>query len=449
MMEMLQTIWTALTTENEVLTNIIGIPSIFIEAFVSMFLFTNLFNITSSKSKKLLYVVIVSVLGILFKFFIPSPFSTYISILMMLLSIIFIFKVNILKAIICLIIPFIITTFLESIFAKVYYSIFSIDYILATQTPIHRLIISLIIYIIEFIIALILKYFKLNFSKLEILNSKKKYLLISNALLGIVLIGSQIYIVYFYASVLPFYIILINLVGLIIYIIFNLYTICTVSKLEITSMNLEEAQLYNKTLEILQDNTRAFRHDFANILQGMVGYMDNNDIEGLRKYYSQLVDDIQQSNNLTTLSPKVVNNPAIYNVLATKYHKADSLGIKIHLEAFLDMNELHMKIYEFTRVLGILMDNAIEATSECDNKMINVTFRKDNRKHMQLLVIENTYKDKDVDTDKIFEKGYSTKKGNTGLGLWEVRQILKKNNNLNLFTTKNSEFFIQQFEIYY
>ena len=95
------------------------------------------------------------------------------------------------------------------------------------------------------------------------------------------------------------------------------------------------------------------------------------------------------------------------------------------------------------------MDNAIEATSECDNKMINVTFRKDNRKHMQLLVIENTYKDKDVDTDKIFEKGYSTKKGNTGLGLWEVRQILKKNNNLNLFTTKNSEFFIQQFEIYY
>ena len=300
MMEMLQTIWTALTTENEVLTNIIGIPSIFIEAFVSMFLFTNLFNITSSKSKKLLYVVIVSVLGILFKFFIPSPFSTYISILMMLLSIIFIFKVNILKAIICLIIPFIITTFLESIFAKVYYSIFSIDYILATQTPIHRLIISLIIYIIEFIIALILKYFKLNFSKLEILNSKKKYLLISNALLGIVLIGSQIYIVYFYASVLPFYIILINLVGLIVYIIFNLYTICTVSKLEITSMNLEEAQLYNKTLEILQDNTRAFRHDFANILQGMVGYMDNNDIEGLRKYYSQLVDDIQQSNNLNT-----------------------------------------------------------------------------------------------------------------------------------------------------
>ena len=113
------------------------------------------------------------------------------------------------------------------------------------------------------------------------------------------------------------------------------------------------------------------------------------------------------------------------------------------------MNDLNIKIYEFTRVLGILMDNAIEAAKECDDKIINVTFRKDSRKHMQLLIIENTYTNKDVNTDKIFEKGYSTKKGNTGLGLWEVRQILKKNDNLNLFTTKNSEFFIQQFEIFY
>ena len=68
---------------------------------------------------------------------------------------------------------------------------------------------------------------------------------------------------------------------------------------------------------------------------------------------------------------------------------------------------------------------------------------------MQLLIIENTYKEKDIDTYKIFEKGYSTKEGNTGLGLWEIRQILKKNNNLNLYTTKSNEYFTQQFEIYY
>ena len=35
MMEMLQTIWNSLTTENEFLTNLIGIPSIFLEVFIS------------------------------------------------------------------------------------------------------------------------------------------------------------------------------------------------------------------------------------------------------------------------------------------------------------------------------------------------------------------------------------------------------------------------------
>ena len=35
---------------------------------------------------------------------------------------------------------------------------------------------------------------------------------------------------------------------------------------------------------------------------------------------------------------------------------------------YLNMNDLNIKIYEFTRVLGILMDNAIEAAKECDDK---------------------------------------------------------------------------------
>ena len=449
MIEILQTIWSSLTTENPTLTNYICIPLVFIEAYVSMLLFTTIFNVECSKKQKTLYVFIVSILGLFIKLLIPAPFNTYLNILMMLICIIIIFKLNILKSIVCLVFPFIITAFIESIFAKIYYSIFKIDYIIATRIPIHRLVISLIIYFIEVLIYLGLRYFKPNFKKIEVISKKKRNLLIVNTILAIILIASQIYIIYFYASVLPFYIILLNLLGLITYVIFNLYTIFTVSKLETTSMNLEEATLYNKTLQMLQDNTRAFRHDFSNIVQGMAGFIDKNDMEGLKKYYSQLLEDIQHTNNLTTLSPEVVNNPAIYNVLATKYHKADQLGIKINLEAFLNMNDLHIKIYEFTRVLGILMDNAIEAAKECDEKVINVIFRKDSRRHMQLLIIENTYTNKDVNTDKIFEKGYSTKKGNTGLGLWEVRQILKKNNNLNLFTTKNDEFFTQQFEIFY
>ena len=111
-----------------------------------------------------------------------------------------------------------------------------------------------------------------------------------------------------------------------------------------------------------------------------------------------------------------------------------------------------MKVYELTRVLGILLDNAIEASSKCKEKSINLTIRKDPKIDRQLIVISNTYTNKDVNIDRIFEKGYTSKKDSDvkshGLGLWEVRKVLKKNDNLNLFTTKTNDFFTQQLEIY-
>lgn len=448
-MEIFQTVWTVLTTENAKVIDLISIPLIFVEGYILMLLFTTLLNISTTRKQKISYVVLISCVSFISRLVIPYPYNTYLNVIMTILLIILIFKTSILKGIVALFLPFIITISVESIFSKLYAFIFNIDYEMGRNIPIHRIVGTLSVYILTYLIYLLLKHFKVNISKLEILDKKRKVLLTLNTIFGIILIATQLYLLIFYSSTLPFFVILLSITSLISYFFISIYTLFTVAKLETTSTNLEEAQLYNKTLEILQDNTRAFRHDFTNILIGMTGYIDNGDVEGLKKYHSQLLEDIKQVNNLTTLNPQVVNNPAVYNVLANKYHKADNLGIKINLEAFLDLNDLHMKIYEFTRILGILMDNAIEATSECEEKIINVSIRKDTRRHMQLLVIENTYKNKDIDTEKIYEKGYSTKEGNTGLGLWEIRQILKKNNNLNLYTTKNDKYFSQQFEIYY
>ena len=172
-------------------------------------------------------------------------------------------------------------------------------------------------------------------------------------------------------------------------------------------------------------------------------------MKGLEQYYLQLEDDCQRVNNLYILNPEVVNNDGIYNLLTKKYYEADSKDIKVNITFLLDLSKLNMKIYEFARILGILLDNAIEASSECEEKLINLTFREDSRNSRQLIIVENTYKNKDVDTEKIFEKGVSGKEEHTGLGLWEVRKIVKKNKNTNLFTTKNEKFFVQQLEIYY
>ena len=71
------------------------------------------------------------------------------------------------------------------------------------------------------------------------------------------------------------------------------------------------------------------------------------------------------------------------------------------------------------------------------------------KNHRHIVLIENTYKDKDINLEQIFDKGISGKEDHTGLGLWEVKQLLNKNNNVNIYTKKDDEYFSQQLEIYY
>lgn len=447
-MEIFQTIWTALSTPNETLIKVATIPLCVVELTIIMYLFLSILNIQATKKQKSTYVISLTVLSIITQAVFDKSIYTIINNLSALILIKIVFKTDILSTIIAIVFPYFMMIGTCSILLNLYTIIFDITSEIANTVPIYRISFSLISYFILFIIYKLFKNFNFNTTLLHKSNNKNGIFLLVNFIIGFIAITAVSYISTLYTDVLPLGVTLSFILILLVYFFVSFYSLSRTSKLEVATRNLEEEKLYNKTLTILHDNIRAFKHDFNNIVQAIGGYVSSNDMAGLKKYYSQLLDDCQRVNNLNTLSPDVINNPAIYSLLASKYYKADELGIKINLEIFLDLNKINMKIYEFTRILGILLDNAIEATNECEEKIINVMIRKDNRANRQVAIVENTYMQKDINIDKIFEKSYSTKPNNTGLGLWEVRQILKKSTNLNLFTTKNDKFFIQQLEIY-
>lgn len=447
-MEFFNNIFKILTTPDEWMTNLICSPLIILEMYVSMLLFTTILGIKSTLKQKIIYVLSTSIVCIITRLIFPSPYGTIINIIIYPLFVYFIFKTSLLKSIVAQIIPLVITVLIEPIVSKLYLLFFDYSISASLITPINRLSIMLLVYIVMILVYFLCKKLNLNIFSVDIIDKKSKILLIINAVLGILSIIMQYYLVNFYSDNLPLLITIFSTLTLLIYFVISIYSITRTTKLEIAKQDLEETKLYNKTLQILHDNIRCFKHDFNNIIQAIGGYIQSEDMEGLKKYYKQILEDCHKENNLAVLSPEVINNPAIYSILASKYHLADSMGITIHFDIFLDLNTLDMKIYEFTRILGILLDNAIEASSECDEKIINMVMRNEDSKHRQVIYIENTYKNKDIDTEKIYEKAFSTKPNNTGLGLWEVRKILNKNKNLNLFTNKTDKFFSQQLEIY-
>ena len=105
-------------------------------------------------------------------------------------------------------------------------------------------------------------------------------------------------------------------------------------------------------------------------------------------------------------------------------------------------------MYHFSRILGILIDNAIEESEKCDEKIVKISFLKESKNNRAIITIKNTYSNKDVDIEKIFEKGLSGKVDHSGIGLWVVRKYLKKSKNLDLYTSKDNTYFKQELFIY-
>ena len=444
----METIISALTTQNQGLINILLVPISFVDSTMILLIFTVILNIKADKKQHLLFICINTLISLVSKIFFANTINGLINIFITIAAIYFIFKPGLIKSIIGCFVPAVIQALSETLYISIASTLFKISFEQIVLIPIYRFSIMIMVYVTIYAIYRIIKYCKFNFDINVITKTANKKLLIINFILGLLTISLQAYLINYFSGYFPFSIMLLSIFSLVTYFIISLYSLYKNAKLEVAMKDLENSKLYNKTLSILYDNIRAFKHDFNNIVQAIGGYVSTKDLQGLEKYYSQLLDDCQRVNNLTTLNPEVINNPSIFSILASKYHFADENGIKINLEVFLDLNTINMKIYELTRVLGILLDNAIEASSECEEKLVNVIFRKDFNTPRQLIIIENTYKNKNINTEKIFEKDFTTKTKNTGLGLWEVRKILKKNTNLNLFTTKDKKYFKQQLEIY-
>lgn len=248
----------------------------------------------------------------------------------------------------------------------------------------------------------------------------------------------------------PYIILIINIMILVLYFYLSMKDIIAVKEIEQKNLQIESLENYNKTLEAMYDDIRAFRHDYGNFIQALNGYAQTNNIEGIKSMTESVLKECTKVNNMRVLDPKIINHAAVYSILANKYYIAQENNISMNIEVLTNIKEIKICDYEFCRILGILLDNAIEAAMECDQKVVNVKFIKDIKISRNLVIIENTYSKVDIDIDRIFDKDYTTKTNNEqnhGLGLYTIRKILNHNKNLNLFTTK-SNLFSQQLEIY-
>lgn len=215
--------------------------------------------------------------------------------------------------------------------------------------------------------------------------------------------------------------------------------------------NLEEIETYYEytlRIESINNEMRKFRHDYVNILSTLSDFIREDDMQGLKKYFNEQI--VPMKDNMKTRSIKIngIENLKVREIkglITTKILQAQQKAIPISIEVPDEIDKIEMNTIEFSRISGIILDNAIEASEVLDDPLIQIAFI--NNEESVTFIVMNKCSDDTPKIHELFEEGFSTKGDNRGLGLSTLKELTDQNENVLLDTVIENGYFVQKVEI--
>ena len=211
---------------------------------------------------------------------------------------------------------------------------------------------------------------------------------------------------------------------------------------------LQDLQDYTHNLEIMYNSLRSFKHDYVNILLSMSGYIANNDMDELKQFFESkifptknLIDQgdykLNQLSNIGVLEIK--------SLLSAKLIYAHESGIDVTIDIPDRVDSFPMDTVDLARILGIFLDNAMEAAPTAEQPQIGLNIIQ--HKAGVSIIISNRFQDNGIVLHKLKQSGFSTKTRHQGIGLSNAQKIISSYDNVLLETTMQCSCFIQCMEL--
>ena len=310
----------------------------------------------------------------------------------------------------------------------------------------------------EIIVFFLISLFRYNFSHLKIknLDTKTKFILIT---------ADTLMLAYF---ILPSYINysdkiswdrmldykeLLTAVYFLLFICFvNLLDRKLLQELQEKVVLQKEIQLqnlshYSQQVEGLYQEIRSFRHDYANILSSLKIGINQKDINLVSQVYDSVLKNSGEKlkgKRFDVAQLRNINDLALKSLLLSKLSEAQNLSVPVSLEISEQFSIKNMEQIDFLTITSILLDNAIESAAEGG---IAVCFLEDTEWNKLVMIVKNSTLEREIELRDIFKRDNSSKGEGRGIGLANVRRILKSYPNVCLKTTSKNYVFTQILEI--
>lgn len=215
-------------------------------------------------------------------------------------------------------------------------------------------------------------------------------------------------------------------------------------KLQFQKDMLVQQQLYEQTLEELQQELKTFRHDCRNLLTSLGKEQKG---ESLSRSFQELETGFERRLGEKIRAASQIGNlhiPQIRGLLLSKITQMTEQNISCRLEILYPVDYAAMDVWDLVRCLGILTDNAAEAALATEQPWVEILLLQEGA--ALTLQISNSWTGTE-DPAYFWREGWSSKGNGRGMGLFSYQRILKRYPHASSATRWGNGFFTQELTI--
>lgn len=204
-------------------------------------------------------------------------------------------------------------------------------------------------------------------------------------------------------------------------------TLIAVEKQKEKEKLYETLQQYTEKIEDMNLELRTFKHDYANIMLSMTEYFEMKQFDKLEAYFYDKVLPFGRQYTSETYRLGTLSNlkiPELKGMISAKLIYAHEMGLFVSIEILDPLEQISMETLDLARLLGIYLDNAVEAALQSESRQIwfaIVTFP-----NTIVISVKNTYSGDEIPYSQLKGPAFSTKGALRGLGLYNAEKILSQ-----------------------
>ncbi len=167
---------------------------------------------------------------------------------------------------------------------------------------------------------------------------------------------------------------------------------------------------------------RAQNHEFMNKLHTIAGLIQLEEYSEALNFISAVAKDKERMERVLS---KGIQESSVAAILLSKYHKAEENRVGFFVDSASKLEKLpdYMTSLEAVTIIGNLIENALDAVSSDGNGRIYVKLIQDEGSFF-IEVSDNGMGIDDEVAKHLYEQGFSTKEGQRGDGLYNIKAII-------------------------